>query len=143
MKPQKVIIRLEHHSQYMIEGGEIFALEGIVLSSAGGWWVCHQFGWHWPAGVLLGAVLLAGFMWLLSMTITRLIIFGLNALGAGLLSYLLAMALFDASDLRGGFIGFLTAVAVFALIARRFQVFKYNLTTHRNLKEKQTNQVGK
>ncbi|WP_375448477.1 hypothetical protein [uncultured Fibrella sp.] len=143
MKPQKVIIRPEHHSQYTIEGGEIFALEGILLGVAGGWWVCHQLYWHWLAGVLLGAGILAGFMWLLSMTITRFIIFGLNALGAGLLSYLIATALLGVSNLTGSFIGLLMVAAVATLFVRRFQVFKHDLTTYRSSKEDQTNQVGK
>ena len=54
-------------------------------------------------------------MWLLSMTVTRLVVFGLNALGAGLLSYLLVTTLFDASDPTGVFIGFLTAEIVAAV----------------------------
>ncbi len=142
MKKSKVVIRPEHHSQYTIEGGEIFALEGIGLGIAGGWWVCHQFGWHWLLGVLVGACILAGFMWLLSMTITRLIVFGLNALGAGLFTYLLSTALFGATELTGGFIGTVTAVFIGALLVRRFDLFRHDLTVYRNLKEKQNNQEG-
>ena len=143
MKPQKVTIRPEHHSQYIIEGGEIFALEGIALGIAGGWWVCHQLDWHWLAGVLTGAGILTAFMWLLSMTVTRLVVFGLNALGAGLLSYLLVTTLFDASDLAGCLFGFFTAGVVSVVFARRFQVFKHDLTTHSKLKKEQNNRVDK
>ena len=143
MKKIKATIRAEHHSQYTIEGGEIFALEGIGLGIAGGWWLSHQFAWHWLVGVLAGVSILAGFMWLLSMTVTRLVIFGLNALGGGLLSYLLATALFGASELTGGFIGMLTAIGIAVIFVRRFNIFRHDLNAYRRLKEEQTNQQGK
>ena len=143
MKKTKVVIRPEHHSQYTIEGGEIFALEGIGLGISGGWWICQQFGWHWLLGVLMGGCILAGFMWLLSMTVTRWVVFGLNALGAGLLAYLLATALFGATDLTGGFIGVIAAALIAVLLVQRFDLFKHDLTIYRNLKEKQNNQQGK
>ena len=143
MKKIKATIRDEHHSQYSIEGGEIFALEGIGLGIAGSWWSCHQFAWHWLVGVLVGVGILAGFMWLLSMTVTRLVIFGLNALGGGLLAYLIATALFGASELTGGFIGVLMAIGIAVAFVRRFAVFSHDLSAYRRLKEEQTNQQGK
>lgn len=143
MKKKKLIIRPEYYSQLTIEGGEIFALEGIGLSIAGGWRLCHQFSWHWLVGVVVGVCVLAGFMWSLSMKITRQIIFGLNALAAGLLSYLLATVLFNATDLTGGFIGVLTAVIVAIWFVRRFEVFKHDLTVYQNTKERQHNQMDK
>lgn len=143
MKPQRVIVRPEHYSQYTIEGGGLFALEGLLLGGVGGWWVCHQCSWHWLAGVVIGAGILAGFMWLLSMPVTRLFIFGLNAVGAGLLSYLLATVLFGASDLTSGFLGLLAAVAVAVVSVRRFRVFQHDLATYQSLKKEQSNRVGK
>ena len=143
MRRREVTVRDEHYSQYRIEGGGIFAVEGIGLGIAGGWWVCHQFAGHWLIGVLVGVGVLSGFIWLLSMTITRLIVFGLNALGGGLLSYLLATALFRASELTGGAIGVLTTISIAAVLVRQYDIFRHDLTVYHRLKEEQTNQLEK
>jgi hypothetical protein len=143
MKKIRVTVRDEHYSQYRIEGGGIFAVEGIGLGIAGGWWVCHQFAWHWLIGVLVGVGILTGFMWLLSMTITRLIVFGLNALGVGLLAYLVATALFRASEFTGGAIGVLTTISIAAVLVRQYDIFRHDLTVYHRLKEEQTNQLEK
>lgn len=140
---RRLVIRDEHYSRYSIEGGEVFALEGIGLGIAGGWWVCHQFVWHWLVGVVVGVGILAGFMWLLSMTVTRLVVFGLNALGGGLLAYLLATALFSVSELTGGFIGVMIAIGIAVVFVHRFDIFRHDLNVYRRLKEEQTNQQGK
>ena len=137
MKKINVAVRPVHHSQYRIEGGEIFALEGIALGIAGGWWLCDSYRWHWLLGVLVGIAILTGFMWLLSMTITRLLLFSLNALGSGLLTYLLATALLRATDLTGGFAGTLVALGVGLLLFRRFDVFRHDLGIYHRLKRSQ------
>lgn len=142
MKKIKATIRTEHHSQSTIEGGELFALEGIGLGVAGGWWFCHQFGWHWLIGVAICSCILAGFMWLLTMTATRLVVFGLNAISGGLLVYLLATALFGADDWTGGFIGLTTAITITLFLIRRFDVFSHDLDAYRRLREKQENLKG-
>lgn len=142
MKKVKATLRPEHHSQFTIEGGELFALEGIGLGVAGGWWCCHQFGWHWLVGVLVGVSILAGFMWLVTMTLTRMLLFALNAFGGGLLAYLLATALFRADEWTGAFIGLLTAAAIAAILIRRFDVFRHDLKTYQRLREEQENQTG-
>ena len=82
-------------------------------------------------------------MWLLSMTVTRWVVFGLNALGAGLLAYLLATALFGITDLTGGFIGVIAAALIAVLLVQRFDLFRHDLTVYRNLKKQQNNQQGK
>lgn len=140
MKEQhKVVIQPQHYSQYIIEGGEIFALEGIALGIAGGWWLCQQTGWHWLVGVVVGLAILTGFMWLLTIRLTRWLVVAFNALGGALLSYLVSTALFGASDLTGGFIGVLTGVGIAALLTRRFVVFSHDLNAYRKLKKEQTN----
>lgn len=81
-------------------------------------------------------------MWLLTMTATRLVVFGLNAISGGLLVYLLATALFGADDWTGGFIGLTTAITITLFLIRRFDVFSHDLDAYRRLREKQENLKG-
>lgn len=140
---KKVRIRSEHYSRYRIEGGELFALEGIALGLGAGSWICYTYALHWIAGLLIGVTMVAAFFWLLAFPATRLLIFLANALRAGVMVYLLVSVLFACSELTAISIGSLTALAVGGICYQRFTVFQHDMRTYWQLRRQQKEQLNK